>query len=153
MRSHLRRAVDSRSSTGDTIEVSSPGEPVAPITLEELQDFSAPTLSRNPKIHYIFNRMGLAEERGLGMKTLKLEIPLLYGVNDSAGILGAGGRFYPNGHPLPLQPQQLLKRRVVAEGLEVRWHHQADTIAGGSSAAADPGSEGRPGGGRTVVLL
>ena len=41
MRSHLRRAVDSRSSTGDTIEVSSPGEPVAPITLEELQDFSA----------------------------------------------------------------------------------------------------------------
>jgi ATP-dependent DNA helicase RecG len=28
-------------------------------------------LSRNPQLHYVFSQMGLAEERGLGMKTLK----------------------------------------------------------------------------------
>lgn len=57
--------------TADTITVRSPGGPVAPVTLEQLQSFNAPELSRNPVLRYVFARMGLAEERGLGMKTLR----------------------------------------------------------------------------------
>lgn len=54
----------------ESIQIRSPGRPVPQISLAQLQAFSAPVLSRNPMIHYVFNRMGLAEERGLGMKTL-----------------------------------------------------------------------------------
>ena len=57
--------------TQDTIEVMSPGRPVEPITLEHMQTFNAPMLSRNPILHYIFSRMALAEERGLGLKSLR----------------------------------------------------------------------------------
>ena len=57
--------------TGDTITVKSPGGPPAPITLKQLQSFNAPMLSRNPDLHYVFTRIGLAEERGLGMQSLK----------------------------------------------------------------------------------
>lgn len=56
----------------DTITVKSPGRPIPPITLELLQSFKAPMLSRNPQLHYVFAQMDLAEERGLGMKTLGL---------------------------------------------------------------------------------
>jgi ATP-dependent DNA helicase RecG len=57
--------------TPDTITVKSPGKPVDPITLEQLQSFNAPMLSRNPVLHYVFARMELAEERGLGLKSMK----------------------------------------------------------------------------------
>jgi ATP-dependent DNA helicase RecG len=57
--------------TENTITVMSPGGPLSPITLEQLQSFSAPMLSRNPELHYVFARMGMAEERGLGIKTLR----------------------------------------------------------------------------------
>lgn len=57
--------------TEDTITVKSPGRPVEPITLEQMQSFSAPMLSRNPVLHYVFARMELAEERGLGLKSMK----------------------------------------------------------------------------------
>jgi ATP-dependent DNA helicase RecG len=57
--------------TSDTITVKSPGKPVEPITLEQMQSFSAPMLSRNPVLHYVFARMGLAEERGLGLKSMR----------------------------------------------------------------------------------
>lgn len=57
--------------TPDTITVKSPGKPVEPITLEQMQSFSAPMLSRNPVLHYVFARMELAEERGLGLKSMK----------------------------------------------------------------------------------
>lgn len=57
--------------TADTITIKSPGEPVPPITLRQLQDFKAPMLSRNPVLHYVFARMELAEERGLGLKSMK----------------------------------------------------------------------------------
>jgi len=57
--------------TPDTIVIKSPGEPVAPITLEQLQSFNAPMLSRNPTLHYVFGKMELAEERGLGLKTMR----------------------------------------------------------------------------------
>lgn len=55
----------------DTITVKSPGGPLPPVTLEQLQSFSAPMLSRNPKLQYVFAKMALANERGLGMKTLR----------------------------------------------------------------------------------
>jgi ATP-dependent DNA helicase RecG len=53
------------------IEVMSPGAPVSPITLEQLQRFEAPMLSRNPKLHYAFRLAGLAEEAGWGMKAMR----------------------------------------------------------------------------------
>jgi ATP-dependent DNA helicase RecG len=56
----------------DTVTVKSPGGPIAPITLGQLQSFSAPMKSRNPVLHYVFARMGMAEEQGFGLeKSLK----------------------------------------------------------------------------------
>jgi ATP-dependent DNA helicase RecG len=55
----------------DKIVIKSPGKPVDPIKLEILQKFEAPSLSRNPVLSHIFNQMGFAEERGIGMRTLK----------------------------------------------------------------------------------
>lgn len=55
----------------DIITIKSPGEPVPPITLKQLQEFNAPMLSRNPVLHYVFAKMELAEERGLGLKSMK----------------------------------------------------------------------------------
>jgi ATP-dependent DNA helicase RecG len=57
--------------TADTITVKSPGGPLPPITLEQLRAFTAPMLSRNPELHYVFAKMEMAEERGLGIKSLK----------------------------------------------------------------------------------
>jgi ATP-dependent DNA helicase RecG len=57
----------------DAITIKSPGAPPPPITLEQLQSFNVPMLSRNPVLHYVFAHMGLAEERGLGVKTLKAD--------------------------------------------------------------------------------
>ena len=56
---------------GDTITIQSPGAPVEPITLEQLQSFSAPMVSRNPRLHAVFSTMQLAEERGLGLKSMR----------------------------------------------------------------------------------
>lgn len=53
------------------IVVQSPGLPVKPIKLEDVQQFKAPSLSRNPKLMAIFNEMKYAEERGLGMEEMK----------------------------------------------------------------------------------
>jgi ATP-dependent DNA helicase RecG len=55
----------------DNIQIMSPGATLPPITLAQMQSFTAPMLSRNPQLHYVFSQMGLAEERGLGMETLK----------------------------------------------------------------------------------
>jgi ATP-dependent DNA helicase RecG len=55
----------------EKIIVRSPGEPAPPLTLQELQGLDAPSVSRNPKIMYIFNQMGLAEQRGVGLRKLK----------------------------------------------------------------------------------
>lgn len=65
----------------DTITIKSPGGPIAPITLEQMQSFTAPMKSRNPILHYVFARMGMAEEQGYGLTSLKkhaekLELPL-----------------------------------------------------------------------------
>lgn len=55
----------------DTITIKSPGGPIAPITLEQMRSFTAPMKSRNPVLHYVFARMGLAEEQGFGLTSLK----------------------------------------------------------------------------------
>lgn len=55
----------------DTILVRSPGMPVEPIKLEEMKSFSAPMLSRNPVLHYVFGQLDMAEERGMGLRSLK----------------------------------------------------------------------------------
>jgi len=57
--------------TEDTITVRSPGAPPPPITLEQLQSFTAPMLSRNPALHFVFARMGMAEEQGFGIGSLR----------------------------------------------------------------------------------
>lgn len=53
------------------IIVKSPGAPPPPLTIQDLQDLDAPSVSRNPKIMYIFNQMRLAEQRGVGLRKLK----------------------------------------------------------------------------------
>lgn len=74
--------------TEHAITIESPGLPPYPITLEQMQSFNAPMLSRNPRLHYVFAQMNLAEERGLGLKTFKstadrLHLPLpRYSFND-----------------------------------------------------------------------
>ncbi|MGC4116519.1 MAG: ATP-binding protein [Myxococcales bacterium] len=57
-------------STGKVM-VMSPGAPVAPVTMDQLRAFEAPMLSRNPAMHFVFAKMKLAEERGLGLKSMR----------------------------------------------------------------------------------
>jgi ATP-dependent DNA helicase RecG len=52
----------------EKIIVSSPGKPLCPI--EKLNDFTAPSFSRNAKIAHIFFQMGFVEERGFGLEEL-----------------------------------------------------------------------------------
>ncbi|MEI6090606.1 MAG: ATP-binding protein [bacterium] len=53
------------------IIIRSPGNPVNPLILEDLNSFDAPSISRNPKIMFVFNKMGLAEQRGIGLSQMK----------------------------------------------------------------------------------
>jgi ATP-dependent DNA helicase RecG len=53
----------------DKVEVHSPGKPIHPI--EKFRDFNVPPISRNPKIAYLFNQIGVIEEVGFGMKELR----------------------------------------------------------------------------------
>ena len=55
----------------DFIVIKSPGSPVSPLTLSQVASFSAPSLSRNPKIMYAFDVFGMAEQRGLGFTTVR----------------------------------------------------------------------------------
>lgn len=52
----------------EKVVVSSPGEPLC--SLAQLNNFTAPSFSRNAKIAHIFFEMGLVEERGFGMEEL-----------------------------------------------------------------------------------
>lgn len=51
--------------------IRSPGKPIEPVTLEQIQNLNAPTFSRNPRLHAVFNTMELAEERGLGLRSMR----------------------------------------------------------------------------------
>ena len=63
--------------TDDEITIKSPGEPVPPLTLDDIRTLNAHSLSRNPKIMYIFDQLRLVEQRGLGFQTIK-ELPEKY---------------------------------------------------------------------------
>ena len=39
--------------------------------MEQMRSFSAPMKSRNPILHYVFARLGMAEEQGFGLTSLK----------------------------------------------------------------------------------
>ncbi len=54
----------------DKIIVRSPGNLESPLTIKDLETFDAPSISRNPKIMFVFNKMGLAEQRGIGLKNM-----------------------------------------------------------------------------------
>ncbi len=45
--------------------------PLPPITLKQLQSFTAPMLSRNPALHYVFARMGMA---GVDVRTIARQV-------------------------------------------------------------------------------
>ncbi len=55
--------------TADYVMVRSPGAPLLPITLEQMQDFTAPMYNRNPKLQFAFGGTNLVEGRGFGMRT------------------------------------------------------------------------------------
>jgi ATP-dependent DNA helicase RecG len=55
--------------TPKEIVVKSPGLPIVP--LKKLQDFTAPTVSRNPKLADIFYDMKYIERRGFGMEEIQ----------------------------------------------------------------------------------
>jgi len=61
----------------EIITVKSPGKPVEPIKLKDIQLLQASSLSRNPKIMYAFDQLELVEQRGLGFNTIK-KLPIKY---------------------------------------------------------------------------
>jgi len=67
--------------TPEKIEIRSPGEPISPNTLKDLQNFTAISQTRNAELAYIFNIMRFMEETGVGMDTYrtmreKYDLPL-----------------------------------------------------------------------------
>ena len=57
--------------TPDKIVVKSPGKPVPPIKLEDLQGFTATSISRNKSLALVFNLMRYMEETEVGMETYR----------------------------------------------------------------------------------
>lgn len=57
--------------TPQKVVVKSPGKPVPPIKLEDLQNFTATSFSRNKTLAYVFNLMEYMEEVGVGMDTYR----------------------------------------------------------------------------------
>lgn len=45
--------------------------PMPPLTINDIRTMDLPSISRNPKIMYVYNRMGLAEQRGIGLRNMK----------------------------------------------------------------------------------
>jgi ATP-dependent DNA helicase RecG len=72
----------------EEIIVKSPGAPLPSISMEQLNTFKAPSISRNPILTYAFNLMDYMEETGFGMRTFrslteKYDLPLPeYSFND-----------------------------------------------------------------------
>jgi len=57
--------------THEKIVVKSPGKPIPPIELKDLQNFKATSISRNKTLALVFNLMRYMEESGVGMDTYK----------------------------------------------------------------------------------
>ena len=110
----------------DMIIVKSPGKPPPPITVEQLQSFTAPMLSRNPELHFVFARMGMAEEQGIGIvslrdQALELGLPLpRYTWNDPYLVL----KLYRTPESATRElPSQVLERLNVDE--RATWQFMA----------------------------
>lgn len=92
----------------DRIVVKSPGAPLAPLTIDALNNFTATSFSRNKKLTFIFNEMHLMEETAFGMDTFrsirakyKLPLPIIEfdGINvvvtfprTTAAVKGVGSK-------------------------------------------------------------
>jgi len=57
--------------TPEKIIVKSPGSPIPPVTIEDLQNFKATSISRNKTLALVFNMMEYMEETGVGMETYR----------------------------------------------------------------------------------
>lgn len=55
----------------DKIVIKSPGPPMPAISIEQLNGFKAPSLSRNPTIASVFTQMDYVEGKGFGMRALR----------------------------------------------------------------------------------
>jgi ATP-dependent DNA helicase RecG len=55
----------------EKIIVRSPGMPMPPFTIDDIRTMDLPSVSRNPKIMFVYNRMSLAEQRGIGLRNMK----------------------------------------------------------------------------------
>jgi ATP-dependent DNA helicase RecG len=55
----------------DKVEIISPGGLVQPIKIEDIQNFNANSIARNPHIVEAFNTMKLVEQRGWGLEKIK----------------------------------------------------------------------------------
>lgn len=135
----IRQAKCQLAITADTITVKSPGGPLSPITLEQLQAFNAPMLSRNPELHYVFARMEMAEERGLGIKSLRnqavqLGLPLpRYGFQDPYLVLTLFRNPEAAAHVLS---QEVLDSLSKAEQKGWEWLSTRETVTSSEYAAA-----------------
>lgn len=135
----IRQAKCQLDITADTITVKSPGGPLSPITLEQLQAFNAPMLSRNPELHYVFARMEMAEERGLGIKSLRnlavqLGLPLpRYGFQDPYLVLTLFRNPEAATHVLS---QEVLDSLSKAEQKGWQWLSTRETVTSSEYAAA-----------------
>jgi len=58
--------------TPERIVVKSPGKPIPPLELKDLQNFTATSISRNKTLALVFNLMRYMEETGIGMDTYKV---------------------------------------------------------------------------------
>jgi ATP-dependent DNA helicase RecG len=61
-----------------SIIIRSPGGPAKPISMDRMRKLDAPYFSRNPRITFAFEKLGLSENRGLGFKTIR-SLPSEYG--------------------------------------------------------------------------
>ncbi|MBL7043908.1 MAG: hypothetical protein ISR77_35100 [Pirellulaceae bacterium] len=121
----------------DTITIMSPGGPIPPVTLEEMRDFSAPIKSRNPLLHHVFARMGMAEEQGYGLTSLKehaedLDLPLpSYAMEGDYLVL----RIYrtPESAEHVLAPK-VLNALSVSERKGWRWLSTKELVSAGEYA-------------------
>lgn len=68
---NIKGAKSSLEIDNEKIVIKSPGAPLPSISLEQLNTFKAPSISRNPIITYVFNLMGYVEETGFGMRAIK----------------------------------------------------------------------------------
>ena len=72
--------------TPRTIVVKSPGKPI--VAIEKLQNFTAPTVSRNPKLADVYYNMKYIERRGIGMEEIKKYNPKpVYSVDEVYTVL------------------------------------------------------------------